>query len=248
MKIVAHRGMADQYPENTLLAFQQAKAAGADAIELDVHFTTDKKIIVHHYFELGQTENGEGYIYDKDATYLRSLDAGAWFDTKYAGEKLPFLEEVFATLTTTIQYEVELKAYGKEFVDSLLGIVQDYNLLPFIQFTSYQYPLLAYIKKHFPEATVGFIAPPKPTWMAARTFQEVIESSLIQEEVEVIHIPVDLYDQTFVERLRKHKIKLHFGLADTKEQIQKALDLQADELTTNHLALALQLAKKTPNP
>lgn len=247
MKIVAHRGMSDLYPENTLLAFQKAQAAGADAIELDVHFTTDKRIIVHHYFELGQTENGEGYIFEKDAAYLRSLDAGAWFDSKYTGEKLPFIEEVFTALTNTIQYEIELKAYGKAFVDSLLSIVMSFNILPSIQFTSYQYPLLANIKKHIPQATVGFIAPPKPTWMAQRTFQEIIEASLIQQEIDVIHIPVDLYNQPFVDRLRTHHVKLHFGLADTKEQIQKAIQLGADELTTNHLQLALDLIKPTPN-
>ena len=45
---IAHRGVRDKYPENSLPAFITAVDEGADAIELDVHGTRDGVVVVHH--------------------------------------------------------------------------------------------------------------------------------------------------------------------------------------------------------
>ncbi|MFN2603889.1 MAG: glycerophosphodiester phosphodiesterase [Gemmatimonadaceae bacterium] len=45
---IAHRGLRDSYPENSIPAFIAAVDAGADAIELDVHATRDGVVVVHH--------------------------------------------------------------------------------------------------------------------------------------------------------------------------------------------------------
>jgi len=45
---IAHRGVRDRYPENSLPAFVAALDDGADAIELDVHTTRDGVVVVHH--------------------------------------------------------------------------------------------------------------------------------------------------------------------------------------------------------
>ena len=44
----AHRGASSDYPENTLLAFEEGIKCGASGIELDVHKTKDNKIVVIH--------------------------------------------------------------------------------------------------------------------------------------------------------------------------------------------------------
>ena len=45
---IAHRGASGYEPENTIIAFQEAINMGADAIELDIHFSKDEEIIVIH--------------------------------------------------------------------------------------------------------------------------------------------------------------------------------------------------------
>src|ERR1041385_9401056 len=47
-EIIAHRGVRDRYPENSLPAFLDAVAEGVDAIKLDVHATSDGVLVVHH--------------------------------------------------------------------------------------------------------------------------------------------------------------------------------------------------------
>lgn len=242
-KIIAHRGHSKKYPENTMIAFKKAVESGADGFELDSHFTTDKKIIVHHFYALGHTNNGSGNIYDKDSGYLRSLDCGSWFSSEFKYEKMPFLEEVFDVFGESTLYDVELKDFGKEYVDRILQIVRSTNLLQKIQFSSYQYPLLSYLKKQEPSAILGLIAQPIPHWMDTQTARGLVKSSLIEGIIDVIHCPIDMYDETFVDDLRTMKVQIHAGLCDTEEQLLKAKDLGADELTTNDLELAVRVLK-----
>ena len=61
---IAHRGFSGNYPENTMLAFEKAIEAGADGIELDVHFTKDGEIVVIHDERVDRTSDGEGYVVD----------------------------------------------------------------------------------------------------------------------------------------------------------------------------------------
>jgi glycerophosphoryl diester phosphodiesterase len=48
IEAIAHRGVRDRYPENSIPAFVAAIDQGADAIELDVHATSDGVVVVHH--------------------------------------------------------------------------------------------------------------------------------------------------------------------------------------------------------
>lgn len=243
MKIIAHRGYSSKYPENTLLAFRKAIEAGAPAIELDTHLTADNKVIVHHYYVLGHTNNGEGFISERTSQYIRTLDAGSWKDQSFSGEKIPFLSEVFETFETTTHYELELKAHGKPYVDEIIRIVRKYNLLNNITFTSYQYPLLAYVKKHLPDAKIGFITPPIHDWMDMHTARDVIRASLIMGDVDSIHANLKAFTPEFVAELKTMGLTVHFGLGKTEEYIKKSILLGADELCVNDVELGLRLTK-----
>lgn len=47
-QVIAHRGASAERPENTVAAFLRARELGADAVELDVRFTADAVLVVHH--------------------------------------------------------------------------------------------------------------------------------------------------------------------------------------------------------
>lgn len=243
MKLFAHRGYSAKYPENTILAFQKAIECGAYGIELDTHFTADEKIIVHHYYALGQTDNGKGLISDKTVAYLQSLDAGSWFNPEFAGMKMPLLEEVFKTFGANTNYEVELKAYGKSYVDTIIKIIQNFDLLSNITFTSYQYPLITYLKKQLPKAYIAFITPPIPAWMTVETARNVIRAHLVLGELDSIHAPLAIYDDAFVQELKSQGVSPHFGLSDSPEELKKAQLLGADGITTNDITLAIRTLK-----
>jgi len=93
---VAHRGGAADAPENTLVAFRGAAAAGIGTWELDVQLTTDGALVVFHDETLDRTTDGTGPLAGHSLAALQALDAGAWFGPGWAGERIPTLDAVIA--------------------------------------------------------------------------------------------------------------------------------------------------------
>ena len=75
----AHQGGAREAPSSTLLAMQQAVAAGADALELDVHATADRQLVVCHDATVDRTTDGTGAIANLTLADLEKLDNAYWW-------------------------------------------------------------------------------------------------------------------------------------------------------------------------
>jgi glycerophosphoryl diester phosphodiesterase len=77
--VFAHRGGSALRPENTIVAFDNGLALGADGIELDVHLSRDGRVVVHHDSTLDRTTNANGPLGALTADELAGVDAGYWF-------------------------------------------------------------------------------------------------------------------------------------------------------------------------
>lgn len=92
--VLAHRGLSDIYPENTIPSFDKAIEEGAKGIEFDIQKTVDGVYVVMHDATVDRTTNGTGAVASLSLDYIRSLDAGSWKGTQFTGEKVPTLDEV----------------------------------------------------------------------------------------------------------------------------------------------------------
>ncbi|MBI3894013.1 MAG: glycerophosphodiester phosphodiesterase, partial [Candidatus Wallbacteria bacterium] len=92
--VIAHRGYSAVYPENTMRSFREAIAAGADAIEMDVQTTADGRLVVLHDDVLDRTSDGKGPVGALTLEQVKRLDAGRWKGARFAGERIPTLDEV----------------------------------------------------------------------------------------------------------------------------------------------------------
>ena len=114
-QLIAHRGASGYAPEHTMAAYELAIAQHADFVEPDLAVTKDGVLICLHDDTLERTTNVEDLFPDRfsrDVTgrdgakrwlandftleEIRRLDAGSWFDTKYAGARVPTWEEMLA--------------------------------------------------------------------------------------------------------------------------------------------------------
>lgn len=102
---VAHRGASGRWPENTLLAFQQALQAGARWLELDVQLSADGELVVIHDESLERTSDGAGLVAEQTFEQLRQLDVGR-------GQKVPLLAEVLDLAAGKATVNIELKGEG----------------------------------------------------------------------------------------------------------------------------------------
>lgn len=85
----AHRGASLRAPENTLEAFRLAARSGAGGLELDVHMTSDGRIIVIHDDSVDRTTEGTGLVRCMTLHEVQSLDAGYRF-TPDGGTTYPY--------------------------------------------------------------------------------------------------------------------------------------------------------------
>ncbi|AGF74192.1 glycerophosphoryl diester phosphodiesterase [Bartonella australis AUST/NH1] len=107
-KIVAHRGGANLYPENTLSAFSHAIELGVDEIECDIHLLKSGEVVVFHDFCLEQLVGEKGYIHDIDNETRKKICV------RGSTEPPPLLEEVLDLLVpTNIALHLEVKTCGE---------------------------------------------------------------------------------------------------------------------------------------
>lgn len=118
--VIAHQGGDGLRPSNTLLAFQHAVDLGADVLELDVHLTRDRTIVVMHDASVDRTTDGTGALADMTLAEVKALDAA--FHWPYQGDERPYRGRgvTVPTLTEVMQrfpdmrFNVEIKPDSAE--------------------------------------------------------------------------------------------------------------------------------------
>ncbi len=134
---IAHRGGGILVPENTLEAYRNSYAVGAESIEGDVHMTRDGVIVVSHDDTVDRCTNGTGKIMDKTLSEIKALDAGyryttdngATYPCRGKGYKIPTLEEVFTDPVIARRPMVlEIKQSGLEVAEKVLNLIKAYDM------------------------------------------------------------------------------------------------------------------------
>jgi glycerophosphoryl diester phosphodiesterase len=128
--VVAHRGLLRHAPENTLANFR----AGLElrlGFEFDVRRTKDGYLVCIHDGTVDRTTNGPGKVSEMTLKEVRQLDAGSWFDPRFAGEKVPTVEEVFHLIAEYRQHvflvAVDLKVPNVE--KEIVALAEKHNVL-----------------------------------------------------------------------------------------------------------------------
>lgn len=101
--LIAHRGFAARFPENTLASFRGAVSLGADGIELDARQCATGECVVIHDATVARVTDGEGRVADRSLAELRS------FEVLESGESIPTLAEAFDAIPPAVTLHVELK-------------------------------------------------------------------------------------------------------------------------------------------
>ena len=129
--LLAHRGLVQHAPENTLPSFAAAIELGL-SIELDVYQTSDEHLVVIHDKTVDRTTNGTGEVTEMTLAEIRKLDAGSWFASRFAGAKVPTLEEVFKLIRerqrTPVTIALNMKVISPGIEQHIVQLVEKYEL------------------------------------------------------------------------------------------------------------------------
>src|SRR6266403_759675 len=159
MLVIAHRGASGHAPENTLAAFKKAVALGATFVETDLHLSRDAHFVAIHDATVNRTTNGQGAVHDMTLAELRRLDAGSWFGSEFAGERIPTIEEIleFAKKHDVVFY-LELKpsgSWGGE--HALISALRESGEIARTVVISFDPAILAGVRKIEPTLMTGLL-------------------------------------------------------------------------------------------
>ncbi len=128
----AHRGGAGIAPENTVAAFEQAIALGANALEIDIQTTREGEPVVTHDLIVDRTTDGSGPVasytladlHALDAGYRFTPDGGRTFPFRGRGVTIPTLREVLERFPTT-RVNIDLKDSDPEREKRVWQLIQE---------------------------------------------------------------------------------------------------------------------------
>lgn len=167
LKSCSHRGMAQVSPENTLPCYRLARAAGFPYLETDVRFTSDHVPVMLHDETINRTARlADGSMIEtpiaiQDISYadVRQYDFGIWMGDKFAGTRIPSLDEALNCLRMLgITPVLEIKATATQAeMQTVMDLLKKYNFYDSTVIQSYVNSNLNLVKNLDPKFTINKI-------------------------------------------------------------------------------------------
>ena len=146
--VVAHRGGANLFPENTMAAYEGAAAMGCQAIEAgDLQLTADGAIVAMHDTTVDRTTNGSGNVSAYTTPGIRTLtvDASVWFGGRWADQPVPTFADILDRLGGNVVLVPEPKSVGAATTKAIIDAVCARGLQQSVIIQSFQLPEIALI-------------------------------------------------------------------------------------------------------
>jgi glycerophosphoryl diester phosphodiesterase len=239
----AHRGASSRAPENTLEAFRLAAESGAGGLELDIHMTSDGRIVVLHDDSVNRTTDGEGFVRDMTLHEVRNLDAGyrftpdggATYPYRGRGVQVPELEEVVREFPDhKVNIDIKEEQHGVE--AALLKTITDACAGDRVLVVS-EMPVVV---ERFRKLSRGGVS----TGASRREIAVFYPLSRLRLEFllriayDALQVPAEyggreVVTPRFVEAAHNRGVRVDVWTIDDPEEMRRLLDLGADVVMTN---------------
>jgi glycerophosphoryl diester phosphodiesterase len=228
----AHRGASGHAPENTLAAFRLAAEMGADGIELDVHLSADGQVVVIHNGTVDATTDGQGRVRDLTLDGLQSLDAGSWYGPRFAGQRIPTLEQVFADLGQRLRINVEIKgerggAPAGQLEAAVVALIEARGLVERVIVSSFFPSSLRRVHKLNPDIPLGFLYAGRiQKWLPPWVYRMLAP-------YDALHPAFGLVDAAYVARAGR-EVPLNVWTVNDEAELRRMCGLGVAGIITNY--------------
>lgn len=236
-EIIAHRGASHDAPENTLAAIRLAWRQQADAVEIDIHLSADDQIVVIHDDTTARTAGGgDRRVAELTLAELKQLDAGLWKAPQFAGERIPTLGEVLATIPDGKRLFIEIKA-GAEILPVLVRELQTRRAIRAqAAIIGFNHDCVAQAKKLLPEHKVYWVVQLGPD---KRTRQVDAPADELIQKVRAAHLDglnvgnSPALDPAFVNDVKRAGLELFVWTVNNLEKAREYRGLGVNGITTD---------------
>lgn len=234
--IVAHRGASHIAPENTLSAFRLAWELDADLIEGDFYLTSDGAIVAHHDDTTKRTAKVDRLVEDQTLQELRSLDVGSWKDSKWAGQKIPTLNQVFETVPPHGKILIEIKS-DTRIVEPLMDVLRDSPLVgEQMIIICFDAQVIAQIKQRLPAIGAFWLSDFEERRLGRwePTVDQIIETAKrIGAKGVDLNANLKVIDAEFVAEIQRAGLELHVWTVNDPVIAKRLMKLGVDSITTD---------------
>ena len=113
-----------------------------------------------HDHTVDRTTNGHGFVKDLTLAELKKLDAGSWFDPRFAGERIPTLAELSAWAKDRVGVAIEIKngpLYYPGIAEKTISLLRQHGMERQVILISFDRFVLREAKKIAPEIATGIL-------------------------------------------------------------------------------------------
>ena len=236
VEIIAHRGASHDAPENTLAAVRLGWDQKADAVEIDVFLSQDGQIVVIHDRDTKRTAGVDRPVVAQTLDELRVLDVGKWKGEKFAGEKIPTLAEVLATVPAGKRLFIEVKC-GPEIVPELKRVLAAAKLKPEqTPVISFNADVVAAVKRDLPQLKAYWIVSISPN-KKKKTLPPTLDE-LITKATRIKSDGLDLSADAqitaeYVKKANADRLPVYVWTVDDPTTARRMIDAGVVGVTTN---------------
>ncbi|MEJ7462765.1 glycerophosphodiester phosphodiesterase family protein [Staphylococcus saprophyticus] len=230
-QLIAHRGLPQDYPENTLIGYQHALALPIDMLEIDLHYTKDKQLVVIHDDTIDRTSNGKGKIKDYTLEELKNFDFGSYHEKHSEDEQIPTFDEVLdlhskssKKLLIEIKKPSQYPGIEKMIVDKLKDAHVPSSKVILQSFDFESINKLAHM--NFPYE-LGVLISKKKYWYKSPDFKAIAEIA------NYINPNYSIVNKHFMEKAHAEHLKVMPYTVNDSKEAKKLLDLHVDGIITD---------------
>jgi glycerophosphoryl diester phosphodiesterase len=236
IKVVAHRGASHDAPENTLAAFNLAFEQGTDFVETDLHLTKDNRVVLSHDGSTKRTGDKEFVIADHALAELKQVDVGVRKGRKWAGQRIPTIEEALAIIPAGKGIYLDIKV-GPAIIAPLEKALCNASLAPQqVVFIDFDLKTLAAIKRRFAAHRafwlVGFHRDKKTK--AWRPSLDEVLSKARAAKIDGLDVEANaIVDRSLVEKVQAAGLAFHVWTVDSPSTVAAMFQAGVASITTN---------------
>jgi len=241
-EIVAHRGITDNAPENTLPAFEQAVELGADAIEFDIRLTSDKVPVVYHYYYLENNSSATGTIFNHTLSEINQVKVFSKNNPTAVEGHISTLGEVLQRMGGRIGLEIEIKGPEPEAPQAVGAVLADYrHLWHTIEVTARIPAFLLAVQRICPGLATNLLYPLSANWMKPDVVEfEALNLSRLAN-AKAVHLHPSQLTRTIVDSLHEYDIAVHAYEVNEDHALKTCIDLGIPRICTDNVAWALAI-------
>ena len=234
MEIIAHRGASHDAPENTLAAIQLAWRQGADAVEVDVQLSKDGKLVVIHDDNTKRSGGFARKVGAQTLDELRRLDVGRWKGKRWAGERIPTLAAVLATVPAGKRLFVEFKC-GPEAIPEFKRTAENVGKGPLVAI-GFAGETMRQLKDEMPGLEVCWISKLRRHWRTGQPSPPAEQLIATVHKLGVDGLDLDArspLDHSLVSKLKAADLRIYVWTVDSPLKARQLVVAGVDGITTN---------------